>query len=146
MRDDNNEKINLERFTDEYQLSDVFGRIVPTDELIHYLFYDEETGYFVLDLTTIGPRFSFALYHKKSCMAIYLPFVRDRSVRDYYAVDIKFKEGVYLFDFEIKNKEKLFFKSNMPCYVVDNINWKKQSRKFSKSEYKNDKTYNLKPQ
>lgn len=127
-----NEKIDLKTFCEEYQLADVMGRIIPEKELKHHLTYDDETGYFILDITTIGPRFSFALYHNNTCMAIYLPF---EHTNVYYAAEFKFRKGKYLFDFNIEDKEKLYLKSNMPSYKIEKINWRKQQSHFEKSDY-----------
>ncbi|WP_296312075.1 hypothetical protein [Winogradskyella sp. UBA3174] len=129
LRDGNNEKINLERFKKEYKFADVFGKTISNEDLKHYFYYDEETNYFILNITTIGPRFSFALYHNDSSMIIYLPF---NHKQNYYALDFKFRPERYLFDFSTKNKEKLYLNSNMPYYLIDNINWKKQKKTSEK--------------
>jgi hypothetical protein len=141
LRNQNNEKINLEKFKEEYKIANVWGRIIPNKDLMHLLSYDEKTGYFILTITTISPRFSFALYHKDSCMAIYLPFISARRIDKYYAIDIKYRNGTYLLDLSIKNKERLYLGSNLPYNIIDDINWKKQSKKFVRSNYKNDNTY-----
>ncbi|MCB0705525.1 MAG: hypothetical protein KDC34_09460 [Saprospiraceae bacterium] len=138
LRDENNEKINLERFMEEYKLADVMARVIPTEELKDYLSYNEKYGYFLLDIETIGPRFSFALYHDNSWMVVYVPF----NNLDCYAVDFDFRQGTFLFDFDIEDKEKIFMNSNLPYYVIDRIRWKKQRKRWLKSEYATDDTYN----
>ncbi|MFT4662722.1 MAG: hypothetical protein ACI8XB_003015 [Patiriisocius sp.] len=138
LRDENNEKINLERFKEEYKFADVYGKTIPNKDLKYYFDYDEETNYFILNITTIGPRFSFALIHNNDLMVIYLPFVHEYN---YYAVDVKFRAGKFLFDFDITDKEKIYLNSNMPYYLIDNINWRKQSKNLINSRYSDDKTY-----
>jgi len=139
LRDENNEVINLNEFKESYKLINVYGDTVSNQDLIHCLSFDEKTNYFILDITTIGPRFSFALLHNNQLMAIYLPFVHEYN---YYATDIEFRTGKFLFDFDVENKEKIFFNSNMPHYIIAKINWKKQAKKLKKCSYKNDNTYN----
>jgi len=141
LRDENNEKINLERFKEEYKFADVYGRTIPNEDLKHYFDYDEETNYFILNITTIGPRFSFALYHNNSSMTIYLPF-NNKNNYNYYALDFKFRPGRSLFDFSTKDREKVYLNSNMPYYLIDNINWRKQRKKLMNSNYADDETYN----
>ena len=138
LRDENNEKINLERFKEEYKFVDVYGRTIPNKNLEHYLDYDEESTYFILNITTIGPRFSFALHHNNSSITIYLPFNHEFN---YYALDFKFRPGRYLFDFSTIDREKVYLNSNMPYYLIDNINWRKQRKSLINSGYADDKTY-----
>jgi len=139
LRDENTNAINLDSFKESYKLVNLYGDTVSNNNLIHYLTYDVKTKYFILDIETIGPRFSFALIHNNDLMVIYLPFVHEYI---YYAVDFKFRAGDFLFDFDIKDQEKTYFNSNIPHYIIKNINWKKQSKKLKKSSYSVDNTYN----
>jgi hypothetical protein len=139
LQDENNEAVNLDKFKESYKLINVYGDTVSNDNLIHYLRYDEKTNYFILDITTIGPRFSFALIHNNDLMVIYLPFIHEYK---YYATDFKFRPGRYLFGFDIKDKEKIYFNSNMPHFIIGKINLRKQSKKLSTSSYADDETYN----
>jgi hypothetical protein len=138
LRNDDNEAIKFDEFKESYKLIDVSGRIISNDQLTACLTFDENTNYFILDIETIGPRFSFALLHNNNIMIIYLPFVHEKI---YFAVDIEFRTGKFLFDFDIKNKENIYFKSNIPHYVINKINWKNQSKKLKESTYSNDETY-----
>ena len=90
LRVENNKKINLERFKTEFKFADVYGRTIPNEDLKHYFEYDKKTNYFILNITSVGPRFSFALYHNNNSMIIYLPFNHEHN---YYALDFKFKQG-----------------------------------------------------
>ncbi len=139
LKDENKKAIDPDAFRESYKLINVFGDTVPDNRLSQYLSYDEKTGYFVLDIETIGPRFSFALVHNNELMVIYLPFLNPTDI--YYAADFKFRAGTFLFDFDIKGKEKIYFNSNMPYYIIEKINWKKQSEKLKKSSYSDDNTY-----
>lgn len=139
LRDENKKAIGPDAFRESYKLINVYGDTVPDNRLSQYLYYDEKTGYFVLDIETIGPRFSFALLHNNELMVVYLPFVNPTDI--YYAVDFEFRAGKFLFNFDIKDKEKIYFNSNMPHYIVGKINWKKQSEKLKKSSYSDDNTY-----
>jgi len=141
LQDEYGKSINFKQFKEEYQLADVYGSIVAEENLKHYIEYDEKTNYFVLNITTIGPRFSFALYHRNRSMVIYLPFKHNHN---YYALNFKFKPGKYLFDFSIENKEKIYFNSNMPHYIIKKVNWRKQNKKLKSSSYAGNKTYNIK--
>ncbi len=87
---------------------------------------------------TIGPRFSFALLHNQELMVIYLPF---SSSRHLYAANIQFRKGQYLFDFDVSDKGTKYIDGNIPYYVIDKINWRKQSRRLKNSSYSGDKTY-----
>ena len=140
LRDENNSPINLDSFKESYIMINIYGDTVANKNLSQYLTYDEKTNYFIVDITTIGPRFSFALIHNNQLMVIYLPFNNPDDI--YYAVDFKFRTGEYLFKFDIKNHNKIYFNSNMPHYIIDKINWKKQSKRFKRSHYSNDITYN----
>ena len=71
-------------------------------------------------------------------MIIYLPFDFEYN---YYAVDFKFRPGKYLFDFDIKTREKIYLDSNTPFWVIKKIRWKKRKKKLEKSIYANDNTY-----
>lgn len=139
LRDENGRVLNLNEFKESYKLINVFGDTVSNEDLIHSLSFDEKTNYFILDITTIGPRFSFGLLHNNKLMVIYLPFVHENN---YYATDIEFRTGKFLFDFDVENKEKIFFNSNIPHYIIEKINWRKQSKKLKKSTYSDDNTYN----
>ena len=139
LRDENAKPINLDRFKESYILINVYGDAVPNEKLSQYLTYDEKSNYFILDIETIGPRFSFALSHNNELMVIYLPFVNPTNT--YYAVAFDFKKGKFLFDFDIKNRERIYFESNMPHYIVKRINWKKQRAELNRSAYSTDKTY-----
>ena len=139
LRDDKNEKIDLERFKEEYKIKDVMGDIISLKNLESHLSYNDETGYFILRIVSIGPRFSFALLHKNHSMIVYLPF---KHKYNYYALDLKFKHGRYLFDFSIEDKEKIYLNSNMPYYLIDKIKWRKQRKSLIKSTYDGDETYN----
>ena len=139
LRDENNNPINLESFKESYKLINVYGDSVQNNNLTHFLRYDEKSNFFLLDIETIGPRFSFALWHNNNIMIIYLPFVHDYN---YFAVDIEFRAGKFLFYFDIKNKEKIYFNSNIPHYVIKKINWKNQTKKLKESNSSNDETYN----
>lgn len=139
LRDENNNAINLDSFKESYKLVNVYGDTVSNNNLIHYLTYDEKTKYFILDIETIGPSFSFALIHKNELMVIYLPFPNPTNM--YYAVDFKFRIGEFLFCFDIKDQEKIYFNSNSPYYTIKKINWKRQNKKLKRSSYSNDKTY-----
>ncbi len=138
LRDENNESIDLSEFEKCFLLINVFGDTVKNEDLSHYLQFDAETNYFTLNLTTIGPRFSFALLHNQELMVIYLPF---SSSRHLYATDIQFRKGQYLFDFDVTVKETKYIDGNIPYYVIDKINWRKQSRRLKNSSYSGDKTY-----
>lgn len=72
-------------------------------------------------------------------MVIYLPFVNNDF---YYAIDFKFRTGKFLFDFEMEDQEKMNINSNVPYYIIEKINWKEQGKKWKKSTYANDDTYN----
>lgn len=139
LRDENNHAITLDSFKQSYKLLNVYGDTVSNDQLMQYLSYDEKTNYFIVDIETIGPRFSFALIHNNEQMVIYLPFARKDF---YYAVDFKFRTGKFLFDFEIEDQEKMNINSKVPYYIIEKINWKEQSKKWKKSTYANDETYN----
>jgi hypothetical protein len=130
--DENNEVVTLEKFNEEYKIADVMGRIIPKEELHHHLTYIKETGYFDLSINTIGPRFSFALYHNNMCLAIYFPFKHNNI---YFAMDLKFRSGTYLFDFNTEGKEKLIIRSNIPYYRVEKLNWKKRHKALINSNY-----------
>lgn len=138
LRDENNEPIGLSEFEKYFLLINVFGDTVKNEDLSHYLHFDTETNYFILKLTTIGPRFSFALLHNQEVMVIYLPFLPSRHT---YATDIQFRKGKYLFDFDVSCKETKYIDGNIPFYVIDKINWRKQSRRLKNSSYSDDKTY-----
>lgn len=138
LRDENNEKIDMERFMEEYKIAGALGSIIPNRGLKNSLTYDEKTEYFIFHIYTVPLRFSFALYHDNNIMAMYLPI----RLNHHYALDFKFRKGNYLFDFEVKNKEKLYLDSNIPYYIIDRINWKKQCRKLLKGEYENRIIYN----
>ncbi len=129
---------NLEEFTNRLELIDVFGNVISKPQLQHILHYNEETKYLTLSLTTIGPRFSFAIKFETKLMVIYLPF---RHNYEYYAVNIKFKEGRYLLDYDIKRLNKIFIDCNLPYYIVPKINYRRQKRKLDHSSYSKDKTY-----
>jgi hypothetical protein len=142
LRDENNEVLNLNHFKESYKLINVYGDTVSNKNLINYLRFDEKTNYFIVDITTIGPIFSFALAHNNQIMAIYLPFNHEDN---YYAIDFKFRKGEFLLDFDITNREKIYFNSNMPHFIIEKINWNKQAKKFKKSSYSDyNSTYNLK--
>ena len=140
LRDENNNPINLESFKESYKLINVYGDSVANNNLINYLRYDEKTNYFILDIETIGPAFSFALIHNDELMVIDLPFPNPEDI--YYAVDFQFRTGEYLFNFDVKNRNIIYFNINFPHYIIDKINWKKQHKQFKKSRYSNDVTYN----
>ncbi len=138
LRDENNESIDLSEFEKCFLLLNVFGDTVKNEDLSHYLQFDTETNYFILNLTTIGPRFSFALLHNQELMVIYLPFFPSRHI---YAIDIPFRKGQYLFDFDVSGKETKYIDGNIPYYVIDKINWRKQARRLKNSSYSGDQTY-----
>jgi len=138
-----NEKIDFNEFIAEYKIADVMGSIVPQELLKDRLTYDEKSGCFILDIETIGPRFSFALYHNNTFMAIYFPFNHEDI---YYVVDLKFRSGTFLFDFNTENKEKLLLNGSIPYYKIDNINWRKQQRNFVKSNYASNIIYKITPE
>ena len=140
LRNDDNKAINLDSFKESYKLINVYGDTVTNNNLIHYLTYDEKTNYFILDIETVGPMFSFGLIHNNKLMVIYLlPYTNPEDI--YYAVDFKFITGAFLFDFNVKDQEKIYFNSR-PYYIINKINWKNQSKKLKKSRYSNDETYN----
>lgn len=140
LRDENTNTINLDAFKESYKLVNVYGNTVTNDNLIHYLTYDEKTHYFILDIETVGPRFSFGLIHNNELMVIYLlPYTNPEDL--YYAVDFKFRSGEFLLDFNVKDQEKIYFNSR-PYYIINKINWKNQSKKLKNSPYSNDETYN----
>ena len=125
-------------FKQAYTLVDVHGREVPVAELDHFIQYNEKSNYLLLNITTIGPRFSFAIRHKQKKMVIYLPF---RHNNWYYALDLPFREGLYLLDFDVKGREKIYLNSNLPYYRISTINWKQQAKRFRKSAYAQNQTY-----
>jgi hypothetical protein len=139
LRDEHDQPVNPELFRESYTLINIFGDTVPETRLDQYLTYDEKTHYFVADIETIGHRFSFCLLHNNEAMIIYLPFINPTDI--YYAVDFTFKKGSFLFDFELKNEEKIYVKSNVPYYIIEKIHWGKQSRKLKQSDYAADQTY-----
>lgn len=130
--------VDWAHFKGDYILVDVQGLVVPNDKLDQFMHYDEKSNYFILEINTIGPRFSFAIRHKQKQMVIYLPFKNNFS---YYALDLELKEGQYLLDFDKDGKEKIYLNSNMPYYRIEHIQWKKQKKRFQQSVYVQDKTY-----
>jgi hypothetical protein len=128
LRDENHQPIHLDDFKDSYKIINVFGDTLSNDALDQCLDYDEKNHYFILRLITIGPRFSFDLHHNDEIMSIYLPFKNEN--KKYYAVDFNFTPGTYLFDFEIKHQKTIYFNNNIPFYLIERINWKKQSKHF----------------
>lgn len=138
LRDENNESIDLREFEKCFLLINVFGDTVRSEDLNQYLKFDSINKYFILNITTIGPRFSFALVHNQELMVIYLPFFPSSHI---YAVDIKFRKGQYLFDFDVSDKETKYIDGNIPYSVIDKINWRKQSRRLKNSSYSGDQTY-----
>lgn len=141
LRDENNKALDLQGFKASYQLINVFGDTVSNEDLVHYIRFDEKTNYFILDITTIAPIFSFAIAYNDELMAIYLPFDHEHK---YYAVDIPFRKGKFLFDFKIMHKEKIYFNGNIPHYIIKTVNWKKQAKRYIKSSYSKYNTSNLK--
>ena len=130
--------IDLAQFQEYYLLLNVSGDTLSKEQLLSYLTYDEESHYFILNIESIGPRFSFSIIQNDPLMAIYLPFVHDDT---YYAIDLKFNPGQYLLDFDKKGKEKIFLNSNIPFLVIEKINWRKQRKRLLKSNYSSDQTY-----
>lgn len=141
LRDSTGNKVDLIQFKRDYLLLNAYGDTVSNEDLFHYLQHDEKSGYFFLNIITTGPRFSFALINDNKRMIIYLPFTI-KPIHDSYALDFKFNAGKFLFDFKTRSKEILDSKyADLPLYLIEEINWKKQSKKFEKSSYSNDQTY-----
>lgn len=141
LRDSTGNKVDMNQFKRDYLLLNAYGDTVSKEDLFRYLQHDEKSGYFFLNIITSGPRFSFALIYDNKSMIIYLPFTV-KTTHDCYALDFKFNAGKFLFDFKTRNKEMLDSKyADLPLFVIEEINWKKQSRKLEKSTYSNDQTY-----
>jgi len=136
--DEYNEFIDMAKFKEEYKIANVFGNFVTHEYFESYIHYDPKSHYFYLDVSTIGPRYSFALYHENKVMTMFIPFHRNFKRQKQYAINIQIIEGDFLLEFKTKEKNKIMLNSNIPYYRIKNINWKKQRRKFLKSEYLGD--------
>ena len=133
--DEDGELVDKDRFNAEYKIANVFGNFIkPEDNAFHYY---PDKGYFHLEISTIGPRFSFALYHRDKTMSFFIPFYAkaDPERQKQYALDIQVVEGDYLLNFKVNKKNSFLLNSNIPFYKIEDINWSKHGKKFRKSEY-----------
>lgn len=135
--DENCKRVNYETFCKEYEIANTFGNNIKIcDETANQYFvtFDEKTQYFVLDIQTIGPRFSFALYHNKKIMTVFIPFSASGSQNALES--LQFNEGDYIVDL-ISTKDTIKFDRYVaPIQMVKKNNWKKQKHKFLTSEYR----------
>lgn len=136
--DENKEFVDMEKFKEEYKIANVYGDFVDYKYFENYIHYNPKNHYFYLYINTIGPRYSFALYHANNIMTMFIPFNRDSKLQKKYALDIKVIEGDFLLEFKTKEKNKIIVSSYMQYYRIENINWEKQKRKFLKSVYLGD--------
>ncbi|AWI26843.1 hypothetical protein [Flavobacterium pallidum] len=135
--DENGERVDFETFCKEYEIANTFGNNIKVcDETANQSFvtFDKKTNYFVLEIHTIGPRFSFALYHNNKVMTIFIPFTAQGTQNALRF--LQFDEGDYVVDL-IRTKETIKFDRYVaPIQVVKENNWIKQRHKFLMSEYK----------
>lgn len=133
--DDDKQPVTMETFCKEYEIANVFGNKIAhcQDNSRQIITYDEDTKYFTVRIHTIGPRYSFALYHKDIVMALYIPF--SRSEQTFFAVEkLKMKHGAYYLDFNTI-KDSITIKKHT-YYTIPRVRWRKQRRKFNKSKWK----------
>lgn len=145
--DESGNRVDYDTFCREYEIANTFGtKINACDEIANqqFVIYDTDTKSFLLELHTIGPRFSFALYHNKKIMTVFIPFSASGSQNALQS--LQFKEGDYIVDL-IKTKDSIkFYRYVAPIQVVKQNNWNKQKRKFLTSEYKGQETIYRNPE
>ena len=135
--DENGKRVDYETFCKEYEIANTFGnKIKVCDETANQSFvtFDKNTNYFVLEIHTIGPRFSFALYHNNKIMTVFIPFTAQGTQNALQF--LQFDEGDYVVDL-IRTKETIKFDRYVaPIQVVKENIWIKQQQKFLTSVYK----------
>jgi hypothetical protein len=135
--DENGKRVDYEAFCKEYEIANTFGnKIKVCDETANQSFvtYDKNTNYFVLAIQTIGPRFSFALYHNKKIMTVFIPFSAQGTQNALKF--LQFNEGDYIVDLIKTNETIKFDRYVAPIQIVKENNWITQKHKFLTSEYK----------
>lgn len=143
--DENGEPVSMHHFNQEYSIVNSFGTVIKADSNLsatNYLWYDHRSKYFTYHIVYTHREYFFALYHDDSLMQIAVP-INETQPQKFLAIDIPFKPGEFLLDFDLDNRktrkrletleDPVFV--DQTFYVIHSADWDKLEQKFDQSEY-----------
>jgi hypothetical protein len=133
----NNDKIvDINEFCNEFTFANVYGDKFKISENNNEfgLSYDPISSLYYVHISSIGSRFSIALYYKDEIMTLFFPF--DESHPSYYFDRLDFISGDFLFELENEKLDKINITQTLKEYLkVESIDYKELSKLFMESDY-----------
>lgn len=134
---DNGKAVDFETFCKEYKFANVYGDIVDVCDTSNFqtsFHYAEKNAVYYVRISTIGSRFSFALYHNGKAMAFFFPFkITGQSY--YYCDALEFNSGNFYFDFSEQELAKTDLDGSDRFYQVGKLDYDQLRKAFRKSDY-----------
>ncbi|UPQ79336.1 hypothetical protein M0M57_00510 [Flavobacterium azooxidireducens] len=132
----NDEIVDVSKFCNEFTFANVYGHKFKLckNNSEFGLSYDPVNAIYYAHISSIGSRFSIALYYKDEIMTLFFPF--DESHPSYYFDRLDFKTGDFLFDLNDENLSNIkIAKDTKEFLKVESIDYIKLSKLFIESNY-----------
>ena len=128
----NNDRIvDINEFCNEFTFANVYGdRFNLCENNSEFgLSYDPINAIYYVHISSIGSRFSIALYYKEEIMTLFFPF--DESHPSYYFDRLDFKTGDFLFELDDEKLNNIkIAKTTKEHLKVESINYDKCNLPF----------------